>query len=105
MTNKEIIAVVQAAEAGKKIQTRSKQRMTKIWFDNIDIVWNFSVNEYRVKPEPREFYAIEFPPLGPVGGKLHLSRESAEFHADDTELYRKPRSSAKIIKLREVLES
>lgn len=60
MTNKQIIEVVQAAEAGKRIEYRWKNCSTWAPFnDGWD--WDFSRLEYRVAVEPREFKLIWWP--------------------------------------------
>ncbi len=59
MTPDEIIKVVQAYKYGKKIQFRghlSKRR----WLDIDDPSWDFQQLEYRVKPEPRVKYVVEY---------------------------------------------
>jgi len=56
VTNAEIIAAVQAAEAGKQIQRRHRVdhvQLGKIeWVDDNEPCWDFNHYEYRVKPEP-----------------------------------------------------
>lgn len=53
MTIDEMIAVLQAAKEGKKIQAR--RYGTIIWGTPPE-VWNFENYEYRVKPEPMEAF-------------------------------------------------
>ena len=59
MTNQEIIAVVQAAEAGKRIQW--KQQLGSKWFDTDEPTWDFSERDYRVAPEPLECWVNVYP--------------------------------------------
>lgn len=49
MTTKEMIAVMQAYEDGKKIQTRTKIKGDD-WKDEIP-TWDWAFCEYRIKPE------------------------------------------------------
>lgn len=58
-----IIAIMQAYKAGKIIQCRQKRgwiNQPTTWSTNykpFDVFeWNFNDYEYRVKPEPREFW-------------------------------------------------
>lgn len=59
----ENIAVLQAAKDGKRIQERSRICRTcqslPPWNDKSNPTWNFEDFDYRVKPEPRTFYAAE----------------------------------------------
>jgi len=54
MTNTEIIAVIQAAEAGKTIECRLGKLLD--WHPVEEPIWDFSKWEYRVKPEPMEIW-------------------------------------------------
>lgn len=56
MTNKEIIAVVTAAEAGKPIQ--AKNIICEGWRDCPGPLWNFERYDYRVKLGPREIWLV-----------------------------------------------
>lgn len=58
MTNKEIIEVVSAAEAGKTIQRQPLSFDGLEWQDcsPMGSAWDFSNFDYRVKPGPREFW-------------------------------------------------
>lgn len=56
MTIDEMIAVLQAAKAGKQIEARPHD-MSQTWFTVIwtpENRWQFDKFDYRVKPEPRE---------------------------------------------------
>ena len=54
MTEQEIIKVVQGFLDGKQIQ--SKLKIHYSWNDNPNPRWNFATNDYRIKPEPREWW-------------------------------------------------
>lgn len=57
MELKEMIAVMQAAENGEKIQLKRKSDSLDRWADTITPGWDWYNFEYRVKPkEPRVFY-------------------------------------------------
>lgn len=57
MTIDEMIAVLQAAKAGKQIQCQ--ENGLTYWMDVDDPTWNFYRRSYRVKPEPREWEMYE----------------------------------------------
>ena len=61
MTNKQIIEVIQAAEAGKQIEVRIKGFTAWVVFDVTEENWDFQKYEYRVAREPREFKLIWWP--------------------------------------------
>ncbi len=50
-----MIAVLQAARDGKAIQFRHKCARGFEWCDGTTLCWDFDENDYRVKPEPREW--------------------------------------------------
>lgn len=52
MTYDEMIAVLQAAKEGKKIQCKLRQESVSEYEDTFPI-WNFDGFDYRVKPEPK----------------------------------------------------
>lgn len=58
MTTKEMIAVMQAYEAGYKIQFMDKDDSK--WIIASTPSWNFEEYYYRVKPEPRVIYLNEY---------------------------------------------
>lgn len=58
MTHDEMIAVIQAHRNGKTIQTRLNSDCQ--WTDAWNPMWNFFSNDYRIKPEPREFNITEY---------------------------------------------
>ena len=47
----EMIAVLQAAKEGKKLELRSRKMGTG-WIDCTHSIWNFAGFDYRIKPEP-----------------------------------------------------
>lgn len=53
MSIDEMIAVLQAAKAGKQIQSRDSR--CSEWQNVNHSAWHFAYYEYRVKPEPREW--------------------------------------------------
>lgn len=53
MTIDEMIAVLQAAKARKQIQY--KHHSETEWYSVPEPLWDFNQNDYRVKPEPREW--------------------------------------------------
>lgn len=64
MTNKEIAAVVLEADAGKKIQFRNLCDPDDYpWTVAAHPCWNFEDCEYRVAPEPLEFWSAVYGPL------------------------------------------
>jgi hypothetical protein len=58
MTIDEMIAVLQAAKAGKPIQ---QQYLRKNVWDVCDGRWDFTNYRYRVKPEPRRWWLNVYP--------------------------------------------
>lgn len=60
MTNDEMIAVLQVAKEGKAIQCRYRDRVKyKDEWMTAEPHWNFPEFDYRVAPEPREFWVPE----------------------------------------------
>lgn len=58
----EMCDVMQAFKSGKPVQ--SKCHATKLnypWYDDADPIWNWGINDYRVTPEPRVFWIVEWP--------------------------------------------
>ena len=96
MNYDQMIAVLQAAKDGKAIQMRSKvnRRTGGAWYDVTDPLWDFAACNYRVKPEPRVFYAV----LREHGGQCIAcrDRELAETFSDPPDY--------KVVKLVEVLD-
>lgn len=57
MTHEQMIEVIQAAKDGKQIQCKSKYGAAK--FVDIDNpAFDFQGCDYRVKPEPREWWVV-----------------------------------------------
>lgn len=54
MTHDEMIAVILAHKAGKKIESRAIGKNE--WYCLADPVWDFAHYDYRVKREPRDFW-------------------------------------------------
>jgi hypothetical protein len=60
MTHDEMIAVIQAHKDGKVIQARSNLRNTD-WIDiKYEPIFNFNSNDYRPKPEPKEYWLVPY---------------------------------------------
>lgn len=75
MTDDEIIAVVTAHRDGKTVQCRLRGGHSEIWV-NKNTEWDFSTKDYRVKPEPREWWAVPYDE-GISGGGFYASKETA----------------------------
>lgn len=93
MNEFEIIEVVDAFATGKVIECRTKGKNYE-WLVTNDPAWNFAAFNYRIKAEPRTFYANEFGD-GSIGNP---QEEISELEYDAETL------NVKIIKLIEVLE-
>jgi hypothetical protein len=88
------MAVMQAFLDGKTIQRR--RNTADAWLTDISGVWDFVMYEYRVKPEPREFWVNWYT----GGGKsVHLSREAAKDAEDPYQVL------AERIHVREVIDT
>lgn len=62
MTNAEIIAVVQAAMSGERIQVASLEHPIERpaeWAECSGHTWNFREYKYRVMPKPREWWLVK----------------------------------------------
>lgn len=100
MTNKQIIEVVQAAEAGKLIEYRGKNGSS--WAPLEDgWEWDFVNADYRVAREPREFKLIWWPGEECKRGICidgrsgwHVYNETSDLSSPDW----------KIIRVREILD-
>ena len=93
MTIDEMIAVLQAAKEGKQIQARSKHYPDGGWRDTDISSWHFFPFDYRVKPEPREFWINVYPDH--IDCIAHRIRERAIASCAP---------DAKTIRVREVIE-
>ena len=71
----EMIAVLQAAKEGKKIQFRGSGHDK--WEDTEEPIWDFYEIQYRVKPEPREVW-VRVRDNGCLSVYNHLEKEAAE---------------------------
>ena len=91
----EMIRVMQAFVGGKAIQRMGlKDPDIREWDDMpIAPIWNWAKNDYRIKPEPREFWVNFYPNL--EGMYWHKSKESAD---------RKLHSGGTTIKVKEVID-
>lgn len=88
-----MVAVMNAAKEGKEIQRRCAG--DKGWNDASRPAWNWVDFEYRVKPEPREWWAI----LNYMGTPVGIFQEK-----DDAEFNAKNWNNATIVPVREILE-
>jgi len=94
MTIDKMIAVLQAAKAGKQIQHRYKHDEGTAWHDTGLQIWNFTDYDFRVKPEPREWWLV----MATYDCHAFPTKEAAiNFEAGFN-------SGKPIIKVREVLE-
>jgi len=71
MTVDQMIEVLTAYKAGKKVQVKLMQG----WADVDDPKWSFDVDDYRVKPEPKVLWVNEYKNGSGYG---HTTRENAE---------------------------
>ena len=92
-SNEELIQLIQAEIDGKTVLVETS---TGCWRGK-NAGWN-STYDYRIKPEPREWYVNEYPEhLGYKGfGYLHPTREIAGKHGD--------RDVVRVIHVKEVLK-
>ena len=75
MTEDEIIAVVTAYKEGKTVQRRRRMRNGS-WLDGKHL-WNFADNEYRIKPEPMEFWVSY---AGGIGTYVASAQKPDDLH-------------------------
>ena len=103
MTTKEKIAVMLAFEEGKTIEYNYRWSSLASKWDKVDDpIWDWNACNYRVKPEPREFYMLQYTSSSGEGYyQTLLSREETEKLARD---YNAAGIKARVIKLREVLD-
>lgn len=50
------IYIMKMFAEGVTIQRMSKVILSDVWHDDLNPVWNFETNYYRVKPIPRKFW-------------------------------------------------
>ena len=95
MTIDEMIDVLRAAQDGMTIQYRNKLSAGSWWEaeDSLGLSFDFSGIDYRVKPEPREFWLNVYP-HGSVC--IHETEEEANRNRCGV--------TSRTIKVREVLE-
>jgi hypothetical protein len=66
-----MIAVLQAAKAGKRVEFRSRKcQFLPPWEDSPCPSWDFDEFEYRVKPEPRTIWVNEVRNENPISTKV-----------------------------------
>lgn len=95
MTVPEMIEVLQAFQQEKIIEWRYKSSTE--WKEATTPVWDFKLYEYRIKPEPREYWiVIDTTTNYPLG--VGLSPSDAKINVRTTS------QGMKITKVREVLE-
>ncbi len=99
MNKEDMIKVIQGAIDGKTIQWRDRDSPEE-WSErgvyNGSPIWNFSINDYRIKPEPREFtlYGDVLDELKVLEGNCNLHNEWKHIIKDEWK---------HIIKVREIL--
>ena len=94
MTHDEMIAVIQAHKDGKQIEYLLKP--VDRWVEIHDPQWDFLHYDYRIKPEPREWYlAIQ-----------HGTNSASHtfYNTERLERWKHEHPKHTIIKVREVLE-
>ena len=82
MTTQEMIDVLKAYQEGKEIEVRFKSSLTNIWSKQNNKQWNFTICEYRVKPEipVRKFRLIKLYPLSPSLGTIVEFKTEQDFN-------------------------
>ena len=75
-----MIATMQAFKEGKAIQRRHLHGIDAPWIDAPKPSWNWSMFDYRVKPEPRRVWVNMYCNRM---GFAHASREQADANAGD----------------------
>ncbi len=91
MTLQQKIEIMQAAQRGEAIQGRS---VSEDWITLQCPIWNWELFEYRIKPQPRTFYANEY-----SDGRLGVARPT-----EAASVRRAGRDAVRVVKLVEVLE-
>jgi hypothetical protein len=97
MTIDEMIQVLMAAKAGKEIQAKKKENPNAPgwWSCSMLSEPNFQDYDYRVKPEPREWWIEPHPSFYACNTPQRASSQSATLHYQEGPNY---------IHVREVLE-
>ncbi len=91
MTLQEQRDIIQAAIDGKTIQMR--QSGEQDYRDRNISTFNFGFYEYRLKPQPREFFVALYKQTGLIGGAF-----------DSVEEAKRHNSTSEIIRAREVID-
>lgn len=94
MTIDEMIAVLQAHKAGKTVQfLDSRSNDETSWSDLTTGIFNFGLHDYRIKPEPREWWIHMYP--NESCPTIHTRKEAEEILSN---------FPGKIFRVREVIE-
>lgn len=97
--------IIEAIEQGKTIQYKGRHchEITPWYGIDVNHEWSFDgtvPDEYRIKPEPREWYELEYSDGSSVSGERYITRRQAELRRE----YTICRERVKIIKVSEVIE-
>ena len=95
-TLKEKIEVMQAALDGKEIEAKYTNRNDTWDVQCAGFAWDWSIFDYRIKPEPMEFWVNVYEPNTRLCFGCHETKDGANSH-------RLP-DCIKTIKVREVIE-
>lgn len=90
---KQKIEVMQAAEDGKDIEIKGTKLSGDYWHTNSEYCWDWANFDYRIKPEPIEFWVNVY--SGHTGSR-YATKETAESNAEHGVL--------RTIKMQEVTE-
>ena len=77
------IEIMQAYVDGKEIQRRYTYKDK--WLDAPDPKFNWSMSNYRIKPEPREIWVVE-DKVKRVAYGVHFSEKEAESYAAEEDI-------------------
>jgi hypothetical protein len=80
MTHDEMIAVIAAHKDGKTVQVRCKGS-DREWGYTSGPYWNFADCDYRIKPEPLEYWVNTY--KNSVYNALHPTEDSAKAAANE----------------------
>lgn len=102
---KEYLPLIQALAEGKTVQVNRGTKEKPMWDDPLcPLIFNCPSSEYRIKPEPRTFYVLEYPDgsWSYNYGSRHLAeqirdRQQAEYHKEGR------KDIIKILTLKEVI--
>lgn len=100
MNINEMIEILQAYKEGENIQAKYKGG-SSFWgvIDNPP-TWNFEEYDFRVKPEPREFYVNLY-----GGSDIHISLTEDDAEKGKTGMSGRVRTDVETIRVREVLDN